>query len=251
MVTELATALSMLAKPAVVPRVAEAPRVDCALDDAAWRGAQVLDGFHQVHPGDNLPATHATEVRLAATADALYVAVRAEEVPARVRATLAKRDAIEGDDTVAFYLDTFQDRRRAYVVMVNPLGIQQDGVFVEGREPGWSVDLDLRSAGCVGASGYTVELALPFASLRWQAGGWGLRVVRRSRHSGEEDSWMPLRRDRVGERGTTRELRARFLAQAGTVAVASARHRPSALWIPVATGARVSWAFRTRVRAGG
>jgi hypothetical protein len=238
MVTELAAALSMLTTPAVVPLVDGAPRVDCALDDAAWRGARVLDGFHQVHPGDNLPATHATEVRLAATADVLYVAVRAEEVPGRVRATLAKRDAIEGDDTVALYLDTFQDRRRAYVVMVNPLGVQQDGVFVEGREPDWSVDLDLRSAGCVDERGYTVEIAVPFASLRWQAGAWGLQVVRQSRHSGEEDSWMPLRRDRVGERGSTRELRARFLAQAGTVTVASARHRPSALWIPVATAAR-------------
>jgi hypothetical protein len=216
-----------------------APRIDCALDDAAWREARVLDGFHQVHPGDNLAATHTTEVRLALTADALYVAVRAEEVPGRVRATLAKRDAIEGDDTVALYLDTFRDRRRAYVVMVNPLGVQQDGVYVEGREPDWSVDLDLRSAGCVDERGYTVEIAVPFASLRWQAGAWGLQVVRQSRHSGEEDSWMPLRRDRVGERGSTRELRARFLAQAGTVTgLGAARHRPSVEWIPAATASR-------------
>ncbi|MET0554297.1 MAG: carbohydrate binding family 9 domain-containing protein [Vicinamibacteria bacterium] len=240
MVAELATALSMLTAPARIPLVEQAPAVDCALDDAAWRGARVLDGFHQVHPGDNLPATHATEVRLALTADALYVAVRAEEAPGRVRATLAKRDAIEGDDTVALYLDTFQDRRRAYVVMVNPLGIQQDGVFVEGREPDWSVDLDLRSAGCLDARGYTVEIAVPLASLRWQAGAWGLQVVRQSRHSGEEDSWMPLRRDRVGvDKTSTRELRARFLAQAGTVTgLEAARHRPSVEWIPVATASR-------------
>jgi hypothetical protein len=240
MVTELTAALALLAAPAHIPAVDTAPTIDCALDDAAWRGARVLDGFHQVHPGDNLPATRATEVRLALTPDALYVAVRAEEAPGRVRATLARRDAIEGDDTVALYLDTFQDRRRAYVVMVNPLGIQQDGVFVEGREPDWSVDLDLRSAGCVDERGYTVELALPFASLRWQAGDWGLQVVRQSRHSGEEDSWMPLRRDRVGvDKTSTRELRARFLAQAGTVTgLEAARHRPSVEWIPAATAAR-------------
>ena len=57
MVTETAAALAMLATPARIPLVEEAPSVDCALDDAAWRGARVLDGFHQVHPGDNLPAT--------------------------------------------------------------------------------------------------------------------------------------------------------------------------------------------------
>jgi hypothetical protein len=240
MVTEVATALSVLATPVRIPLVAEAPRVDCVLDDAAWRDARVLDGFHQVHPGDNVPATRATEVRLALTPDALYVSMRAEETPGRVRATLARRDAIEGDDTIALYLDTFQDRRRAYVVMVNPLGIQQDGVFVEGREPDWSVDLDLRSAGCTDERGYTVEIAVPLQSLRWQAGAWGLQIVRASRHSGEEDSWMPLRRDRVGvDRTSTRELRARFLAQAGTVTgLEAARHRPSVEWIPVATASR-------------
>lgn len=240
MVSEAAAVLSLLAAPVHVPLVETPPTVDCALDDAAWRGALVLDGFRQVHPGDNTPASRATEVRLALTPDALYAAVRAEEAPGRVRATLAKRDAIEGDDTVALYLDTFQDRRRAYVVMVNPLGVQQDGVFVEGREPDWSVDLDVRSAGCVSGDGYTVEVAIPLQSLRWQAGGWGLHVVRESRHSGEQDSWRPLRRDRVGaDRGSTRELRARFLAQAGTVdGFQAARHRRTALLIPAATASR-------------
>jgi hypothetical protein len=240
MVTELATALSLLSAPTRIPRADTAPTVDCALDDEAWRDAPVLGGFHQVHPGDNAAASHPTEVRLALTADALYVAVRAEEAPGRVRATLAKRDAIESDDTVALYLDTFQDRRRAYVVMVNPLGVQQDGVFVEGREPDYSVDLDLRSAGCVDERGYTIEIAVPFASLRYQASTWGLQIVRESRHSGEQDSWMPLRRDRVGvDRTSTRELRARFLAQAGAVTgLEAARHRPSVEWIPAATASR-------------
>ena len=242
MVTELAAALSMLTTPAAHPARGRRPRrVDCALDDAAWRGARVLDGFHQVHPGDNRPATHATEVRLALTADALYVAVRAEEVPGRVRATLAKRDAIEGDDTVALYLDTFQDRRRAYVVMVNPLGVQQDGVFVEGREPDWSVDLDLRSAGCVDERGYTVEIAVPFASLRWQAGGAGAcRSSGQSRHSGEEDSWMPLRRDRVGVAAA---------ARASCAPASSRRRGPSPAWTRRAT-VRPSSGSRSRPRRG-
>ena len=79
MVTELAAALSLLSTPTRIPRVETAPTVDCALDDEAWRVAPVLGGFHQVHPGDNAAASHPTEVRLALTADALYVAVRAEE----------------------------------------------------------------------------------------------------------------------------------------------------------------------------
>ncbi len=227
----------------VVPVVSTPPIVDCNLDEDAWTHAAVLDGFHQTHPGENAKPSHPTEVRLALTLESLYVAVRAEEEPGHVRATLARRDAIDADDSVSLYLDTFHDQRRAYLVMVNPRGVQQDGVFVEGSEPDFSVDLRLQSAGCLNEDGYAIEVAIPFESLRYQAGSgrtWGLHVLRQRRHAGEEDSWMPLRRDRVGvDPAGTRELRARFLAQAGSLTgLDRLRHTPVLEWIPVATGAR-------------
>jgi Domain of unknown function (DUF5916) len=132
---------------------------------------------------------------------ALYFAFRAEDTPGEVRATLARRDAIEDDDVIGVYLDTFHDRRRAYYIFFNPYGIQADGIYTEGRsEPDLSVDLILDSKGTVDADGYTVEAAIPFASLRYRSGEspvWGLHVqrfIRRDRN--EQISWMPLSRDR-------------------------------------------------------
>ncbi len=227
---------------AVVPKVSEPPLVDCRLQEAAWAGAAVLDTFRQTHPGDNAEPSHATEVRLVRTTRALYVGIRAEDASGHVRATLAQRDAIGDEDSVTLYLDTFHDRRRAYVVMVNPLGVQQDGVFVEGSEPDFSFDLEMQSAGCLVDEGYSVEIAIPFESLRYQAGpgrGWGLHVIRQLRHESEENSWMPLRRDRIGVAATTREMRARFLAQAGTLTGLDEIEHPRALeWIPVGSAAR-------------
>jgi len=49
-----------------------------------------------------------------------------------VRATLADRDNIGADDNIQILLDTFNDRRRALLFEVNPLGVQQDGVRSEG-----------------------------------------------------------------------------------------------------------------------
>jgi hypothetical protein len=206
--------------PVPLPRLAAAPVIDCRLDDDAWGQAAVLDGFVQTRPGTNTPPSRATEVRLGYTPAALYVGIRAADDPSRVRATLAKRDAILEDDTVALYLDTFHDRRRAYLVMVNPVGVQQDGVFVEGQAPDWSVDLVLESRGCLTDAGYTVEMAIPFESLRYEAGpgrDWGLHVLREVKHLDEEASWMPLRRDRVGVGASNNEVRARFLSQAGVL----------------------------------
>ncbi|HJQ39565.1 MAG TPA: DUF5916 domain-containing protein [Thermoanaerobaculia bacterium] len=183
-----------------------APAIDGSLDDACWRTAAKLDGFVQTKPGDNTPASRATEILLAQDADALYIGVRAGDDPSRVRATVARRDDVLNDDHVALYLDTFDDRRRAYVLILNPLGIQQDGLYAEGRDVDYSVDLVLQSKGGVTQDGYVIEAALPFSSLRYRAGTWGVHAQRRIRHLDEEDSWRPLVRGHAS-----------LLDQAGTI----------------------------------
>ena len=59
----------------------------------------------------------------------LYIAFRCWDEPDKVRATVAKRDGVFGEDNVRIWLDTYNDQRRAYILGFNPLGIQQDGIF--------------------------------------------------------------------------------------------------------------------------
>ena len=177
------------------------PMIDGRLDDAAWTSAARLAGFRQVQPGDNLEPSQRTEVLLGYDRRALYVAFRAHDTSGQVRATLARRDALADDDIVGMYLDTFHDRRRAYYIFFNPYGIQADGIYTEGAAtPDLTVDLVIDSSGTLDPTGYTVEAAIPFASLRYRRGEspmWGLHVqrfIRRDRN--ELISWMPLSRDR-------------------------------------------------------
>ena len=65
---------------------------------------------------------------------------RAYDEPDKIRSTIAKRDNIFQDDYVGFFLDTFNDQRKAFEVFFNPLGIQGDGVLTEGRGEDFSVD---------------------------------------------------------------------------------------------------------------
>jgi hypothetical protein len=110
------------------------------------------------------------------------------------RATVADRDRIGSDDKVVLYLDTFNDRRRAFVFGVNPLGIQEDGVLSEGSGSGAgslfgagldrSPDFIWQSRGQVTDSGYVVEISIPFKSLRYGGTGpqaWGFNVQRTTR----------------------------------------------------------------------
>lgn len=192
-----------------VSRCAEPPVIDGRLDEGCWSSAAALTGFVQTKPGDNTPPSRETTVLFAYDAQALYIGIRAEDDPPKIRATVARRDDVLDDDHVVLYLDTFDDRRRAYVLIFNPLGIQQDGIYTEGREIDYSVDLVMQSKGEVTADGYAIEAALPLSSIRYQAGAghrWGVHVQRRIRHLDEEDSWRPLVRGNAG-----------LLAQAGAI----------------------------------
>ena len=97
------------------------------------------------------------------------------------------------------FLDTFNDQRRAYVLGWNPLGIQQDGIMTEGSGTDFSVDIVMESKGMITGDGWTVEVAIPFKSLRYEAGKgklWGFHLVRNiDRFNDEMDSWVPISRD--------------------------------------------------------
>jgi hypothetical protein len=217
-----------------LPRIETAAVViDGVLDDEVWRQAAVLTGFSQYRPVDSRPAADSTEVLAFYAPDAIYFGIRAYEAHGNVvRATLADRDNIGADDNIQILLDTFNDRRRALLFEINPLGVQQDGVRSEGiagaaggQNAGGRFDgiVDLNpdyvyeSHGRVTPWGFAVEVRIPFKSLRYQSGetqDWGIQIVRVTQHTGYEDTWTPVVR-----------ASASFLIQSGMLKNLSGLHR--------------------------
>src|SRR2546430_10499125 len=118
-----------------IPRIDTAVAVDGILDEPAWGQAAVLSGFSQYRPVDGRPAADSTDVLVWYAPDAIYFGIRAyEQHGAVVRATLAERDHIDADDRVVLLLDTYADHRRALLFAVNPLGVQEDGIWSDGLE---------------------------------------------------------------------------------------------------------------------
>jgi hypothetical protein len=190
------------ANPVVVPRFDTPPVIDGKLDDEIWKRARVLKDFYQTEPGDNIAPSQPTEAFIGYDAKFLYIAFHAYDEPSKIRANVAKRDAIFDDDYVGFFLDTFNDQRRAFEMDFNPLGIQADAIFTENNGEDFSFDLVMESKGMITSDGYTVEVAIPFKSLRYEAGKgklWGAHFFRRiKRFNNEFNSWMPTSRDVQG-----------------------------------------------------
>src|SRR5947207_780068 len=116
-----------------IPRIETTVKIDGVLDEPAWSRAALLTGFSQYRPVDGRPAEDSTDVLVWYAPDAIYVGIRAFEPHGHVvRATLADRDNIDADDHVAILLDTYLDHRRATMFAVNPLGVQEDGVWSDG-----------------------------------------------------------------------------------------------------------------------
>ena len=169
-----------------IPRLQGDIVVDGKIDDAAWQGALELSLDYEVQPGDNIPAKVRTTVRIGYTGDALYLFFKAQDPnPSTIRANLSDRDAMFHDDWVGVFLDTFNDNRRSYEFLANPLGVQGDLIRNETNRTNQedaSWDGLWISAGRLTAEGYQVELRIPFATLRFPADApeqrWGISLIR-------------------------------------------------------------------------
>jgi len=187
---------------AQIPLLASAPVIDGVLNDAVWQTAAVFGDFIQISPGDNIKPTHQTEVLIGYDSKNLYIAFNCKQDRDKIRATVARRDNIFNDDYVLVHLDTFNDQRQAYLLFFSPLGMQADGTFTEGRGEDYSLDIVMESKGVLTEDGFTIEVAIPFKSLRYEAGKnkqWGLHINRRVKYNNNEyNSWMPSDRSVSG-----------------------------------------------------
>jgi hypothetical protein len=185
------------ANPVNIPKIpAEtAITIDGRLDEEIWTRAAVFKDFIQTYPGDNIAPTKPTEVYVIYDEKHLYIAFKCWDDKDKIRATVAKRDNVFGEDNVRVWLDTYDDQRRAYVLGFNPLGIQQDGIYTEGQGADFSVDIVMESKGTIQDWGWAVEVKIPFKSLRYTAGNgkmWGFNAARNiDRFNDEFDSWLP------------------------------------------------------------
>ncbi|MDX1997076.1 MAG: DUF5916 domain-containing protein [Thermoanaerobaculia bacterium] len=171
----LGTPCAFAARDFAISRTTGPVTVDGAVDEAAWASALTFDVPYEWNPGDNVPAPVETEVFVTYDERRLYVAWRCHDpMPGDIRAHFMDRDEIDTlvqDDHVVLMVDPFNDGRRGFQFRINPLGVQADAIFSqnEGIED-WSFDLLWQAAGRITAGGYEVEIAIPFAQLRFPAG---------------------------------------------------------------------------------
>lgn len=193
-------------EPLRIPRLTPAPKIDGVLDNPVWETqALKIDGFVQLSPKENGVPTERTVAYLGFDEKNLYVAFRAFDSQAsKVRCSITKRDGCLEDDWVFIMLDTFNEKRRAFSFLLNPAGVQMDMMRVEeggndNMDDSW--DTVFFSDGKVDAEGYTVEMAIPFKSLRFpnvDLKTWNIVLGRNLPRTGEVIMYPTFSRDIPG-----------------------------------------------------
>lgn len=180
-----------------VPKVIGPPILNDYLNGRSVPPGVKVSGFKQREPGDGVDAQVETDVYVSYDDRHFYALYICRDDPARIRANLTKRESIMGDDLVGLILDTRGDGRRAYTFLVNPLGIQMDGVATEGQDDDYSFDTLWTSEGRRTPAGYAVLIAIPFKSLRFSTESrqtWGIAFARMVPRSNETSFWPYITR---------------------------------------------------------
>ncbi len=223
----------------IVPEFLTPPKIDGVLENPLWENGSVISDFIQFEPQEGAIPSEKTIVYVGYDRIFLYLAFRCFDSNSKaIRACLSQRDKTRGDDEVTVYLDTFNDRKRAFVFQVNPCGIQTDGVFTEptGRRPRGgpgrgmeferfdrSWDTFFLAEARIDEAGYTVEMAIPFKSLRFpnfSSQRWGMKIMRTIRRKNEEIYWPAHSRNVNG-----------FLVQAGMLEIQAPIQKGSSIEI--------------------
>jgi hypothetical protein len=174
-------------------------KIDGNLDDPGWTNAKRVNQFVERYPGENLPPAVQTEVAITYDENYLYVGFKCSDNQNAVRATMCQRDQFGNDDAVGVFLDTYGTATTAYKFWVNPYGVQKDYLWssVYGDDSGF--DLIWKSAAIRTDSGYNVEMAIPFASLRFpsqEIQSWRIDFMRdHPRESYKQYSWTAIDRN--------------------------------------------------------
>jgi hypothetical protein len=165
-------------------RLPEPLVLDGRLDDPVYGEVPAVSGFIQQEPREGQVATEQTDVWVFFDDDNVYVSARCwDSHPERIVVSELRRGnvGISRGDNLTVVLDTFYDRRNGFFFQTNPLGGVYDSLVTDERNENIDWDTVWYTHSARFEQGWSVEMALPFKSLRYRGGRdqvWGINVRR-------------------------------------------------------------------------
>ena len=184
LMTSGAAAQSLFGATIHVTRSTVPVSIDGDLSDEAWRDATRVDKWYEINPGDNVEPPVKSTAYLTYDDRFFYVGLDFEDPdPSAIRSPLGDHDAINGNsmDFGGIFVDPMNTGRTAIEFFVTPRNVQYDAVTDDASGENASPDFFWDSAARITARGWTVEMRIPFSTLRYKRADpqtWGIFLFR-------------------------------------------------------------------------
>jgi hypothetical protein len=192
-------------------KLAEPLRLDGRLDEDVYQQHAPFGGFIQVAPDYGADATEKTDIWISYDQNNIYMSARLWDSapPERWISNELRRDTnqLRQNDHIGVMFDTFYDRRSGFMFYTNPLGALADYSVIDEGSPNtdWNPVWESRTGTFDG--GWTVEMAIPFKTLRYRSGNnqvWGFQLRRSIRHKNEWTYLNPVPQNLAGPQALNR-----------------------------------------------
>jgi hypothetical protein len=199
-------------------RIDQPLKIDGQLDEEVYISVPGAGDFIMQEPREGEPATAQTDTWVFFDNENLYIAARCwDEHPERWVVTELRHDNgnIIENENLSVALDTFHDRRNGFFFQTNPLGALREQAFTDevNINSNWNTVWQVKSGRFEG--GWTIEMAIPFKSLRYRGSGpqvWGINFRRMVKWKNETSFLTRVPQAYGTTASSERQSRARSLA---------------------------------------
>lgn len=183
-----------------ISKVEKAIKIDGILDDS-WKDMQVYSDFLNSSPIDTGKAQSRTEVRICYDQNFFYLFAKCyESKEGKPIVESLKRDfSYPRTDAFVVFLDPYNDGANGFSFACNTYGAQREGVLESGGNLGVTTSWDNKwySEVVRTDSVWTVEMAIPFKSLRFNESNlnWKINFSRNDQKLNETSTWVHVPRN--------------------------------------------------------
>ena len=179
--------------------------IDGKFNEEIWKTAPIATDFVMFQPdnGKKISPDKKTDVRILYDNEAIYIsATLYDNEPQKILKEITQRDNIGTADLFGVFINGFNDGQQDFQFFVSASGVQMDRLATEDGQvtpenfsQDYSWDAIWDSKVNITDFGWTVEMKIPYAALRFsksQVQTWGLNFFRDIRRDRQSYTWNPI-----------------------------------------------------------
>lgn len=169
--------------------------IDGKFDEQVWKTANIATDFFMIAPDNGKPASkeRQTEVKVVYDNTAIYVAATMyDEDASKQRKELTVRDNFATAEHFGVNINGYNDGQQESRFFVSSAGVQIDVLYTEASGEDYSYNAIWDSKVILNDKGWTVEMKIPYAALRFsteQKQTWGINFYREFQRDRQQYTW--------------------------------------------------------------